>query len=351
MKKIKYFIDKLKKEKSVVGILLFKGKMPIVKKNYCDQIIEIFIDHTHHKNWINHNFVSCIFSIDNRFKDVIRVFDFEGEKEEIWESDKLWRRINGHVVYQKDVNLKKLIEEKQKKFEKKLSGILIRTFYDIEWYVSLSRIWIERGDLHSAYHMTNIAVDNLIKGLFLLNKKLYPPREYWIPFIKELDWVPINFMDKLNQKLYTQDMNREIIFSKGKIIYELYKQYLKKIQQNLHKYARPLRFFNLFWLYLLLFIYFNKEIKIIQIKKIGMIHYLTAIPLLLLINTKKKHEDIYISIDNNKMENIAMMGDPRLPRSVEQELSHLWKKLKYKEVKTELELYFQNISVLKLPLI
>ncbi len=349
---IEYFIEKVKKEKGIVGVILHEEKTSKISRKCDDRIVEIFVDTKYYKIWGKNNFVSFIHTLSDRFNIIVRVFDFRQENYKRWKPDTVWERTRGFIIYQIGENLTKLISERKINTEKEIKQILTHVLYDIDWYIALSKIWIERGDLYSSYYMTNIAIENLIKGLFLLNKRLYPPRRYWMHFIGELPWIPLNFTDKLNHILNIQSIDREAILSRGRIIYELYQQYIEKILQNLHKYARPLKFFNLFWLYLFLFIYFQKEVQITTIKKIGKEHYLTSMPLFLLIKRERKQDGIYVSIDKEKMERIAIKGDSCIPKSVEQELVHIWKKLMYKEVVAELKEYFQDISsVSSLPLI
>ena len=225
--------QKIADRPGVIGVILSGG----VSRGYADHLSEIdlviYLDDRAYEDWIIQGkapFPEGDSLVDGWHVDLEYV-SFEQEVHEPWEHVKRWDRSYAIPLFDPKGQVQALIAEKAVFLEKEKERLNFQYFflfgeYFIEFVVPA---WIYRQDLAAAHQGINIAIDNLIKVLFLVNDELIPFEKWALNFTYSLHWKPPDWDDKIKQALLVQAFTEEDVRRRQVIVHDLLQACKQKI--------------------------------------------------------------------------------------------------------------------------
>ena len=131
--------------------------------------------------------------------------DFVGSE---WDMERRWAFSIVKIFYDPKGRIKSLIDEKVCLRDEEKRWLIIEGVTQSEWYCNVvSESWVYRNDIVSAHYCINIALDELIKALFMLNDRLLPAYKWRIYLVQRLGWLPEGFNEKLREVLLVKDFS------------------------------------------------------------------------------------------------------------------------------------------------
>jgi hypothetical protein len=198
----------------VVGVLLTGG----VARGYADHFSEldlaIYLTRPHFDDWTQRGLAP--FPEGDSWLDGWHVdfnyFCYEDEIEAEWEHTKRWDRSYAVVLYDPQGLMHEMLARKailtQEEKQRLTSRHLI--LYG-EYFCNLVvPSWLHRGDLLAAHHCLNMALDSLIKAVFLANDELIPFDKWTLNLSYTLPWTPQDWGERVEQALLVRRSHRQM---------------------------------------------------------------------------------------------------------------------------------------------
>lgn len=115
-----------------------------------------------------------------------------------WGMEERWGFSTAKIFYDPEGKIKILIKRKVHLRSKEKKWMILEGMTQSEWYCNvMSRSWVHRGDVLSAQHSINNALEELLKALFGLNNELLPAKKWQIYQSYNLKWLPDRFREKV----------------------------------------------------------------------------------------------------------------------------------------------------------
>lgn len=263
-KEIAPFINRLKKEKYIQGVVLLGG---LGKRNFLDEYSDVDI---------------CAFvgkkdkekfplPFEFYFKTKERLLEFnihqqiieDEEEREEWDHSKIEAYSRGKIIYDPTGRVAKLIKKKIK-FDKKFA--YNRLIWILQQYVWRGQIHAirayNRGYPEAAHDLLNQCQDLLLEAIYLLNEK-YPPHKKWIlAFLEDLPKKYSSLRDSFKKAMIIKAFTLKDIKRRTS---ELDKIYFKIKKTVLNKFpnfpANPYEY------YYRNFVQLNRETKVDELLK------------------------------------------------------------------------------------
>jgi hypothetical protein len=227
------FADRFAACEGVVGVLLTGG----VARGYADRFSEldlaVYLTRHHFDDWTRRGLAP--FPEGDSWLDGWHVdfdyFCYEDEVEAEWEHTKRWDRSYAVILHdpqglmQEMLARKAILTEEEK--QRLTSHHLI--LYG-EYFCNLVvPSWLHRGDLLAAQHCLNIALDSLIKAVFLANDELIPFDKWTLNLSYTLPWTPQDWQERVEQAVLVREMSQVDVERRCALIRHLFAECREKL--------------------------------------------------------------------------------------------------------------------------
>ncbi len=209
----------------VVGTTLNGG----LSRGYGDHLSEIdltlYLDSKAHSSWIEQD--CAVLPEAKRIHDTIydaggvlydvKLADISAEQKRPWGHTELWDASYAEILYDPHGLVHSLLEDKLGQWpdEEELRDCLFACW----WHYHLAgNIWIHRADPQQAHLVLNIAVQLLVRALFLGNNEYVPHEKWLIHLSRSLSWRPENWDDRLAQAMSSSRTNEEALRDRQSVI-------------------------------------------------------------------------------------------------------------------------------------
>jgi hypothetical protein len=200
------YIDEIKTFPEVIGILITGGLARGFTDQFSDIDIELFLNKKDFGKWERKSPIELNRKLYNNDVE-IEFFNFDEHNDEnndnsIWTMENRWDKSHSKLVYDPNGKVQKLLKSKVIFRRNELKNSIKRAHTYAYWFGNMiAESWLERGDILSASSSINIAMDNLINFLFLINGEFIPHKKWKFFYVKELSSLPMDFSEKFN-KIY-----------------------------------------------------------------------------------------------------------------------------------------------------
>lgn len=215
LKESQIYIEELKKLTEVIGIVVTGGIARGFADEFSDVDIEVFLHNKDYIKWEKNPPIELNRMINGKEIVEIEFFDYEDylepkNDEYNWTLANRWDKTYANIVYDPENKIKDLLSSKVMFRQNELERLLCRSHKYAYWYgFMVTESWIARGDIISAQISINYAVDNLIDYIYLSNKKYFPHMKWKYYYVKELETLPDNFSNILDElvlkNIYSED--------------------------------------------------------------------------------------------------------------------------------------------------
>ena len=148
---------------------------------------------------------------------------YEQELEEEWEHIKRWDRSYALILHDPEGLVRDMLAQKVVLGETEKAALVSRYFVLYGDYFARVVVpsWVHRGDLPAAHHCVNIALDSLIKAVFLANDELIPFEKWTLNLSYTLAWLPAHWRERTEQALMVKEMSEGDIDRRRELIGDL----------------------------------------------------------------------------------------------------------------------------------
>ncbi len=162
------------------------------------------------------------------------VEDYETEIKAHWETAKRWAYTSRQIFYDPAGLIARLLEEKTTLKADERKEMLMRGMALSEWYINrLTQLWIDRGNLISAFDMFAEGLPLFFDALFALNGQLTPSVKWRYYFVERLAILPPNFQEKLKEALLVKGLSIEELDRRKQVFMEMWQAILPFVEQEL----------------------------------------------------------------------------------------------------------------------
>jgi len=212
LQKAREFADRFAACEGVVGVLLIGG----VARGYADRLSEldlaVYLTRPAFEDWTRRGLApfpegdSCV---DGWHVD-LDYFCYEDEMEAEWEHVKRWDRSYAAILHDPRGLMEEMLAHKAVLSDEEKQRLTIRhlVLYG-EYFCNLViPSWLHRGDLLAAHHCLNVALDSLVKAVYLANDELIPFEKWALNLSYTLPWTPRNWQERMKQALLVREVSR-----------------------------------------------------------------------------------------------------------------------------------------------
>ena len=97
----------------------------------------------------------------------------------------------------------------------------------------LTDLWIRRGDIENAHYQFSEGLTHFFNALFALNNELVPDYKWRIFCSKQLDTLPPNYSEDINNIQLVHSITEEEIERRKKVFFNMWSTILPKIEDKL----------------------------------------------------------------------------------------------------------------------
>lgn len=161
------------------------------------------------------------------------IANYEDKLESSWDIEERWGFSTAKIFYDPEGKIKNLINRKVPLKSKERKWMIIEGITQSEWYCNvMSKSWVYRGDVLSAHHSINNALEELLKALFALNNELLPAKKWQIYQSYSLKWLPDRFREKLMQITIVKSVSIEELQRRRDALNYLWNQMLPRAEKE-----------------------------------------------------------------------------------------------------------------------
>ena len=161
------------------------------------------------------------------------IVNYEDFVESEWDIERRWAFSKVKIFYDPEGKIKALIDRKVCLKDEEKKWLIIEGVTQSEWYCNVvSESWIYRNDVVSAHYSIFIALDELVKALFMLNNRLLPGSKWRIYLVQRLEWLPEEFNEKLREVLLIKDFSIKELERRRSALNYIWRQILPKAEKE-----------------------------------------------------------------------------------------------------------------------
>jgi hypothetical protein len=210
----------------VVGVLLTGG----VARGYADHFSEldlaVYLARPHFADWTQRAMApfpegdSCL---DGWHVD-FDYYCYEDESAAEWEHVKRWDRSYAVVLYDPHGLMREMLDRQAVLPEEEKQRLTSQHLIHYGDYLChlVAPSWVHRGDLPAAHHCLNLALDSLVKTVFLANDELIPFDKWTLNLSYTLEWTPPGWRARVEQALTVRDLSQAEFERRSGLIGELF---------------------------------------------------------------------------------------------------------------------------------
>jgi predicted nucleotidyltransferase len=217
----------------VGGVLLTGG----VARGYADHFSEldlaVYLTRPHFESWTRRGLAP--FPEGDSYLDGWHVdfdyFCYEDEIEAEWEPAKCWDRSYAVVLHDPQGLMREMLVRKAVLSDEEKGRLVSRylILYGDYFCHLVVPSWVHRGDLLAAHHCLNIALDSLIKAVFLANDELIPFDKWTLNLSYTLAWTPQDWRERVERALLVREVSQAEVERRCALIRGLFAECSKKL--------------------------------------------------------------------------------------------------------------------------
>jgi hypothetical protein len=158
-------------------------------------------------------------------------FCYEDELEGEWEHGKRWDRSYAVILHDPQGLMREMLarkailsdEEKQRLTSHHL------VLYGDYFCNAVVPSWLHRGDPLAAHHCLNVALDNLIRAVFLANDELIPFDKWTLNLSYTLTWTPRDWQRRVEQALLVREVSPADVARRRALVRDLFAECKEKL--------------------------------------------------------------------------------------------------------------------------
>jgi hypothetical protein len=196
----------------VVGVLLTGGVAWGYSDHFSELDLAVYLTRPHFDEWGQRGqapFPEGDSCLDGWHVD-LDYLCFEDEMAAEWEHVKRWDRSYAVILHDPQGLMEAMLARQVPLGEKEKERLTSRhlILYG-EYFVNLVvPSWLHRGDLSAAHHCLNLALDSLIKVVFLANDELIPFGKWTLNLSHTLTWTPRDWRERVEEALMARDLSK-----------------------------------------------------------------------------------------------------------------------------------------------
>ncbi len=210
----------------VVGVLLTGG----VARGYADHFSEldlaVYLARPHFDDWTRRGLApfpegdSCL---DGWHVD-FGYLCYEDEIEAEWEHTRRWDRSYAVILHDPQGWMREMLARKAVLTEEDKRSLTSRhlILYGDYFCDLVVPSWLHRGDMLAVHHCLNVALDSLIKTVFLANDELVPFDKWTLNLSYTLAWTPRDWRERVERALLVQEVSRADVERRCRLIRDLF---------------------------------------------------------------------------------------------------------------------------------
>jgi len=210
----------------VVGVLLTGG----VARGYADHFSEldvaVYLNRPHFRDWTQGGLAP--FPEGDSWVEGWHVdfdyFCYEDEVQAKWEPLKRWDHSYALILHDPQSLMREMLARKAVLTEEEKRHLTSRhlVLYGEYFCNIVVPSWLHRGDLLAAHHCLNIALDSLIKAVFLANEELIPFEKWTLNLSYTLSWTPGNWREQVEQGMLVREISRAEVERRCTLVRDLF---------------------------------------------------------------------------------------------------------------------------------
>jgi hypothetical protein len=218
--------DRFARFEGVVGVLLTGGAARGYADRFSELDLAVCLTRSDFEDWIHRGqapFPEGNACLDGWHVDV-DYFCYDDEMEAEWEHVKRWDRSYARILHDPQGLMRDMLARKALLAEgekQRLSSRYLVLYGDYFCgYVVPS--WLHRGDLLAAHHCLNVALDSLIKAVFLANDELIPFDKWTLNLSYTLAWTPPDWQGRVERALLVREVSPADVERRRALIADLF---------------------------------------------------------------------------------------------------------------------------------
>lgn len=227
------FADRFAACEGVMGVLLTGG----VARGYADHFSEldlaVYLTRPYFEGWTSRGVVPFPEgdSLQEGWHVDFDYFCYEDEMEGEWEHTKRWDHSYAAILHDPQGLMQEMLARKavlSKEERQRLLNCHLILYGD---YFSNLVVpsWLHRGDLLSAHHCLNVALDSLLKAVFLANDELIPFDKWTLNLSYTLPWTPRDWRERVEQSLMVREVSQADVERRCALIRDLFAECAERL--------------------------------------------------------------------------------------------------------------------------
>jgi len=159
--------------------------------------------------------------------------DYETERDQPWDMPKRWTYSQARIHYDPSDRIAALLREKVPLQPDERKWLMMSGLTLSHWYVNdLTHLWVQRGNLTSAQHMFFQGLNYFFDMLCGLNNELVPDMKWRYYCVEQLERLPHNFRERLQECLLLHAFTIEELERRQKAFLEMWTEIKPIIEQE-----------------------------------------------------------------------------------------------------------------------
>jgi predicted nucleotidyltransferase len=233
LRQARAFADRLAACEGVLGVLLTGG----VARGYADHFSEldlaVYLTLPHFEGWTRRGLAP--FPEGDSYLDGWHVdfgyLCYDDEIEAEWEHVKRWDRSYALILHDPQGLMQDMLARKAVLTGEEKGRLIGRhlILYGDYFCSLVAPSWLHRGDLLAAHHCLNVALDALVKAIFLANDELIPFEKWTLNLSYTLAWRPPGWRERVEQALLVREVSRADAERRCALIRDLFAECKEKL--------------------------------------------------------------------------------------------------------------------------
>lgn len=230
------FLKRIKTKEDVMAVMLLGGLSNNNSKNHTDVYSDIDVSVVYDDNgnhYYSPNYEFYLFDGERQIEVNVHEMLYSVECNSNWDTGKKEAYSKAEILYEKNDNVRKLIEAKVKITEEYRKNRLALILGQYKWYVEINPIrTIERGLYMNGIDLLNKGIDLFVEALYLYNYQYMPHNKWRLDMALDLNFVPKNYVKNINNALITESIDANGIIKKRNNIIKLFSELIDTITKE-----------------------------------------------------------------------------------------------------------------------
>jgi hypothetical protein len=212
LRQARWLADQFASHEGVVGVLLTGGAARGHADRFSELDLAVYLPRPQFERWVRGGQApfpegdSCL----NGWHVDIDYLCLEDELEAEWDHVKRWDRSYAVILCDPRGVLRDMLARKAVLTEDERQRLMSRhlMLYGTYFCAVVVPSWLDRGDVLAAHQCLNVALDSLIRAVFLANGELIPFEKWSLNLSYTLAWTPSSWRQRVEQVLLVREISR-----------------------------------------------------------------------------------------------------------------------------------------------